>query len=186
MPPIPKRRGILCPALIDALSLLKLKPLDAGSDHFQPSNLEITSIDTGNAATNVIPATATARFNIRFNDRHTADGLKAWIEAQVSAALKDTGVDYTLEYEPAAESFVTEPAGFVQMLGAAVQAETLREPVFSTGGGTSDARFIKDLCPVAELGLLNATAHKVDECVPVADLEMLTRIYQRFLQFTFA
>ena len=174
------------PALIDALSLLKLKPLDAGSDHFQPSNLEITSIDTGNAATNVIPATATAQFNIRFNDRHTADGLKAWIEAQVSAALKDTGVDYTLEYEPAAESFVTEPAGFVQMLGAAVQAETLREPVFSTGGGTSDARFIKDLCPVAELGLLNATAHKVDECVPVADLEMLTRIYQRFLQFTFA
>ncbi len=174
------------PALNDALSLLKLRPLDAGSDRFQPSNLEITSIDTGNPATNVIPATATARFNIRFNDRHTSGGLKAWIEAQVSAALKDTGADYTLEYEPAAESFVTGPGGFVQLLSAAVQSETRHEPVFSTGGGTSDARYIKDLCPVAELGLLNATAHKVDECVPVADLEMLTRIYARFLQLTFA
>ncbi len=174
------------PALIDALSLLKLRPLDAGSDRFQPSNLEITSIDTGNPATNVIPATATARFNIRFNDRHTSGGLKAWIEAQVSAALKDTGADYTLEYEPAAESFVTGPGGFDQLLSAAVQSETRHEPVFSTGGGTSDARYIKDLCPVAELGLLNATAHKVDECVPVADLEMLTRIYARFLQLTFA
>ncbi len=174
------------PALIDALALLKMRPLDAGSDRFQPSNLEITSIDTGNLAANIIPATATARFNIRFNDLHTSDGLKTWIDTQVSAALKDTGVDFTLEYEPAAESFLTEPGGFVQRLSAAVQAETRREPVFSTGGGTSDARYIKDLCPVAELGLLNATAHKVDECVPVAGLELLTRIYTRFLELTFA
>ncbi len=173
------------PALIDTLSLLKMKPLDAGSDRFQPSNLEITSIDTGNPATNVIPATAAARFNIRFNDLHTSESLKYWIEAQVGAALKDTGVDYTLGYEPAAESFVTEPGGFVQLLAAAVQAETRHEPVLSTSGGTSDARFIKDLCPVAELGLLNATAHKADECVPIAGLEALTRIYSRFLQLTF-
>ena len=174
------------PVLIDALNLLKLKPLDAGSEHFQPSNLQITSIDTGNLAYNVIPASATARFNIRFNDIHTADSLKAWIEAQVSAALLDTGVDYTLEYEPAADSFVTEPGSFVKKLSAAVHAETGRQPVLSTAGGTSDARFIKDLCPVAELGLLNTTAHKVDECVPVADLEMLTGIYLRFLHLTFA
>jgi len=173
------------PALIDALSLLKKEPLDAGSDRFQPSNLEITGIDTGNPATNVIPATATARFNVRFNDRHTSDRLKDWIETQVNGALKNTGVDFTLEYEPAAESFITEPGGFVQKLSAAVQAETRQEPVLSTGGGTSDARFIKDLCPVAELGLLNATAHKVDECVPVADLEMLASIYSRFLKLTF-
>ncbi|MGO9982612.1 MAG: succinyl-diaminopimelate desuccinylase [Rhodomicrobium sp.] len=173
------------PALIDALGLLKMKALDAGSEHFQPSNLQITSIDTGNPATNVIPATATARFNIRFNDLHTAGSLKAWIEAQVSAAMLDTGIDYTLEYDPAADSFVTEPGGFVRKLSAAVVAETQREPVLSTAGGTSDARFIKSLCPVAELGLRNATAHKVDECVPAGDLETLTRIYLRFLQLSF-
>ncbi len=170
------------PALIDALNLLKSKPLDAGSERFQPSNLQITSIDTGNPAFNVIPATATARFNIRFNDRHTGDSLKAWVESQVTAALQETGVDYTLEYEPVADAFVTEPAGFVQKLSAAIQAEAHREPIFSTAGGTSDARFIKDLCPVAELGLLNATAHKIDECIPVTDLEKLTRIYLRFLR----
>ena len=174
------------PALIDALSLLKARTLDQGSAHFEPSNLEITSIDTGNPAFNVIPATATARFNIRFNDLHTAESLKLWIEEQISTALKGTGIDYSLEYEPASESFVTEPAGFVEKLSAAIEAETKREPILSTGGGTSDARFIKDLCPVAELGLLNATAHKVDECVPVADLETLTRIYLHFLEINFA
>jgi succinyl-diaminopimelate desuccinylase len=170
------------PRLIDALNLLKMKPLDTGSEHFQPSNLEITSIDTGNPTHNLIPATATASFNVRFNDHHSGDGLKAWIESQVKAALLDTGVDYALEYEPVADTFITEPAGFVQKLGAAVQAETHREPLLSTAGGTSDARFIKDLCPVAELGLLNGTAHKVDECVSVADLGTLTRIYTRFLR----
>ncbi len=170
------------PRLIDALNLLKTKQLDAGSTHFQPSNFEITSIDTGNQTYNVIPATATARFNIRFNDHHTADNLKAWIETQVQAALLDTGVDYTLEYGPVADSFMTDPAGFVQKLSAAIEAETQREPILSTAGGTSDARFIKDLCPVVEIGLLNATAHKVDECVPVADLDILTRIYTRFLR----
>jgi succinyl-diaminopimelate desuccinylase len=174
------------PALIDALNLLKSKPLDAGTAHFQPSNLQITSIDTGNPVSNLIPALATARFNIRFNDLHTSDSLKAWIGGEVSAALRDTGIDYTLGFEPASESFVTEPAGFVQKLSAASQAETGRQPALSTAGGTSDARFIKDLCPVAELGLLNATAHKVDESVPIADLETLTLIYLRFLKLTFA
>ena len=99
------------PALIAALSLLKREPLDAGSEHFQPSNLEITSIDTGNPATNIIPAAATARFNVRFNDRHTSASLKAWIEAQVKAAFAGSGIDYALEYEPAAESFVTGRGG---------------------------------------------------------------------------
>jgi succinyl-diaminopimelate desuccinylase len=174
------------PALIDALNRLNSKPLDEGTAHFQPSNLQITSIDTGNPVSNVIPALATARFNIRFNDLHTSDSLKAWIGAQVSETLRDAGIDYTLGFEPAAESFVTEPAGFVQKLSAASQAETGRDPALSTAGGTSDARFIKDLCPVAELGLLNATAHKVDECVPLADLETLTRIYMRFLDLTFS
>jgi succinyl-diaminopimelate desuccinylase len=170
------------PALIDAMSRLKAKKLDEGSEHFQPSNLEITSIDTGNPAHNVIPATATARFNIRFNDRHTGNSLKAWVESEAAKAMKGTGVDYTLEYEPVADSFVTQPGGFVEKLSAAVQAETRREPILSTAGGTSDARFIKDVCPVAELGLLNATAHKVDECVALTDLERLGGIYRRFLQ----
>ncbi len=173
------------PALINALNLLKSKPLDAGTGHFQPSNLQITSIDTGNPAFNVIPAMATARFNIRFNDRHTGDSLKAWIESQVSAALSGTGIEPALEYGPVADSFVTEPGGFVQKLSAAVKDETGREPGLSTAGGTSDARFIKDLCPVAELGLLNETAHKIDECVALADLEMLTRVYRRFLELVF-
>ncbi len=170
------------PPLIDALNLLRTKQLDAGSTHFQPSNFEITSINSGNKSYNVIPATATARFNVRFNDHHTSENLKAWIEGQVQAALRDTGVDYTLDYEPASESFMTDPGGFVQKLSAAIEAETHREPLLSTGGGTSDARFIKDLCPVVEVGLLNATAHKVDECVPAADLETLTQIYTRFLR----
>ncbi len=170
------------PYLIDALNLLKTKQLDQGSAHFQPSNFEITSIDTGNLAYNVIPAVATARFNVRFNDQHTSESLKAWIESQVQAALLDTGIDYALEYEPAAESFITDPGRFVQKLSAAIEAETRQQPILSTGGGTSDARFIKDLCPVVEVGLLNATAHKVDECVPLADLDKLTRIYARFLR----
>ncbi|HZV21045.1 MAG TPA: succinyl-diaminopimelate desuccinylase [Hyphomicrobiales bacterium] len=173
------------PPLIKALTLLKAKPLDEGSEHFQPSNLEITSIDTGNPTHNIIPAAASARFNIRFNDRHTGDSLKAWIEDQVRAAMSGTGIDYELSYEPVAGSFVTGPSGFVKWLSTAVRAETNQEPALSTAGGTSDARFIKDLCPVAELGLLNATAHKVNECVPLADLEMLTRIYLRFLHSTF-
>ncbi len=181
----PERARNPLPALIAALSLLKREPLDAGSEHFQPSNLEITSIDTGNPATNVIPAAATARFNVRFNDRHTSASLKAWIEAQVKAALAGSGIDHALEYEPAAESFVTGAGGFVRRLSDAAEAETGRRPRLSTGGGTSDARFIKDLCPVAELGLLNATAHKVDECVAVADIERLSAIYRRFLQLTF-
>ncbi len=174
------------PLLIAALSLLKKEPLNAGSEHFQPSNLEITSIDTGNPATNVIPAAATARFNIRFNDRHTGLSLKDWIETQLKAALAGSGIGYTLECEFAAESFVSSASGFVQRLSDAVEAETGRRPELSTGGGTSDARFIKNLCPVAELGLLNATAHKVNECVAVADLERLGAIYRRFLTLTFA
>ncbi|MBJ7535590.1 succinyl-diaminopimelate desuccinylase [Rhodomicrobium vannielii ATCC 17100] len=169
------------PALIDALTRLKARRLDDGSEHFQPSNLEITTIDTGNKATNIIPAQASARFNIRFNDLHTAPQLKAWIEGEVAAALLDTGVEHTLNFDQPSDSFLTSPGGFVKMLGAAVKAETGREPVLSTGGGTSDARFIKDLCPVAELGLLNATAHKVDEHTATADIETLARIYKRFL-----
>ncbi len=174
------------PRLIEALSLLKRKPLDEGTEHFQPSNLEITSIDTGNPTSNVIPGSASARFNIRFNDLHSSDSLKALIAGQVEAALTDTGIEHTFAWEATAEPFLTEPGPFVRKLKAAIVAETGREPLLSTAGGTSDARFIKDLCPVAEVGLLNAMAHKVDECVPLEDLKMLARIYERFLHLTFS
>ena len=172
------------PGLLDALDALRARALDAGNDHFQPSNFEITSIDTGNKTSNLIPASVTARFNIRFNDQHTSQSLKAWIEEQVTAALLDTGLTFTVEYEPPCESFLTQPGAFVQKLSAAIHAETGREPILSTGGGTSDARFIKDLCSVVECGLLNGTAHKVDENTSVTDLETLARIYTRFLHLT--
>ncbi len=172
------------PRLIDALNLLKLKPLDEGTAHFQPSNLEITGIDTGNPTHNVIPAATTAHFNIRFNDHHSGDSLKAWVKTQVEAALYDTGLTYALQYQPVTESFMTSPAGFVQDLVSCVETQTGRQPAQSTGGGTSDARFIKDLCPVVELGLLSATAHQVDEHVPVADLQTLTEIFTLFLRKT--
>ena len=180
----PQKANNPLPRLIQALNLLLLKPLDAGNDHFQPSHLEITSIDTGNPTHNLIPAAASARFNIRFNNLHSGDSLRTWIEGQLAAAFLDTGIDYAIEYEPINESFLTDPGGFVRRLKAAVQAETQQEPMLSTRGGTSDARFIKDLCPVLEIGLLNATAHKVDECTRVAGLETLTGIFSRFLHLT--
>jgi succinyl-diaminopimelate desuccinylase len=168
------------------LTLLKLKPLDEGNAHFPPSNLEITSIDTGNMADNVIPAVARAQFNIRFNDEHTSESLRNWIEEQVAAALLDTGIGYSIEYSPVCDSFLTAPGAWVKKLGTAVFEETRREPALSTSGGTSDARFIKALCPVVEIGPLNATAHKVDECTSIADLESLTRIFTRFLHLALA
>jgi succinyl-diaminopimelate desuccinylase len=174
------------PPLLAALNALKAKPLDVGAEHFPPSNLEITSIDTGNSTVNVIPAAATARFNIRFNNLHTAKSLMAWISEQVGAAMAGRGVEHSLAFEATAEAFVTEPGEFVRMLSAAVEAGTGSPAHLSTSGGTSDARFIRNLCPVAELGLLNETAHKVDERTPVESLERLAAIYLRFLELTFA
>ncbi len=160
------------PAVIAALT----EPLDAGTAHFQPSNLEIVAVDTGNPAFNVIPATIAIRLNVRFNDTHTLATLEALLRARIEAAVPAGGVDLV----PAAgnsEAFLTAPGPFVDLLAAAVEAETGRRPALSTGGGTSDARFIKDVCPVVELGLVGATMHQVDERVPVAELEALTRVY---------
>jgi succinyl-diaminopimelate desuccinylase len=169
------------PGLLRVLDALTSRPLDTGTPHFQPSNLEVTSIDTGNPTSNLIPASVSARFNIRFNTEHSAASLKAWIAEQTQAALEATGLSHTLAHEDNAGCFVIEPGAWVEMLVKAVEAETGRRPAFSTAGGTSDARFIKDLCPVVEIGLRNATAHKVDEQVPLAELEQLTRIFERFL-----
>jgi succinyl-diaminopimelate desuccinylase len=170
------------PRLLAVLARLTTLPLDAGTEHFEPSRLEITSIDVGNAATNVIPAKASARFNIRFNDRHTSASLKAMIEG----VARELAAAHRLELQALGEAFFTPPGPFSALIAEAVRAETSRTPRLSTSGGTSDARFIKDYCPVAEFGLAGRTAHKVDEHVPVDDLYTLARIYARVLERYFA
>lgn len=164
-------------AILDALS----KPLDFGTVHFERSNLEVTSIDVGNETVNIIPAKAVARFNIRFNDAHTLDGLKQILTERVERAASET--KHELVFLPGASTSFVAPAGnFVELVTSAVAQETGTRPQLSTGGGTSDARFIKDFCPVVELGLVNATMHQVDERVPTSDLDKLTSIYERVIE----
>ncbi len=159
------------PRLCRMLTALTETPLDQGSAHFQASTLALTSIDVGNPATNVTPARGEARFNIRFNDHHDAAGIVAWLRQRLGEE------EYHLETECSGDSFLTPPGPLSDALGAAVTAVTGRTAALDTGGGTSDARFIKDLCPVAEFGVLNRTIHRTDEHVPLADLETLTRVY---------
>jgi succinyl-diaminopimelate desuccinylase len=160
-------------------------PLDRGTAHFDASNLELTTIDVGNPATNVIPTEAHAVFNIRFNDLWTPDTLAAEVDRRLREAAGNT-VRYTLAFQPTnAVAFLTEPDRFVDLLADAVEAETGVRPTLSTTGGTSDARFIKEACPVVEFGLVGRTMHQVDERVPVADLDRLTAIYRRVLDHIF-
>ena len=180
IPPKPTTRSRRCYACSQAL----LETLDAGTTHFDASNLEITSIDIGNTATNVIPATATAMFNVRFNDTWTAATLAAQLRERVGAAAQ--GACVSLEFEPSnAPSFLTPTSPFTDLVGDAVAAEVGRRPELSTSGGTSDARFIQHYCPVVELGLVGDTMHMVDERVPVADLDRLTAIYRRIIDAYF-
>ncbi len=160
--------------LIRALDALTAAPLDAGSAHFEPSSLQVTSIDVGNPATNVIPGDATARLNIRFNDRHTGAGLEAWLRA----AIAPHAPRHTLEVQGSGESFLTQAGPAIDRLRRAVKQATGIEPRLDTGGGTSDARFIARYCPVAEFGLVGATMHQVDEGVAVTELRQLAAIYR--------
>jgi succinyl-diaminopimelate desuccinylase len=156
-------------------------PLDDGSAHFDPSHLEFTSVDVGNPTVNLIPGEARARFNIRYNDCHSQTALKTLIErrAQTAAAGR---VHFSLDWQPSnADVFVTKPGPFTDLAVAAIAEVTGRKPKLSTSGGTSDARFIKDYCPVLEFGLVGQTMHQVDECAPVADLVTLTAIYRRII-----
>jgi succinyl-diaminopimelate desuccinylase len=171
--------------LIAVLARYYDAPLDFGSAHFSASNFEVTSIDVGNRATNVIPASAEARFNIRFNDRHTAAALEALLREQAAQALAKSGLGFELAFEPANHAFLTEPGPLDALLSQAVREVTGLLPTLATDGGTSDARFIKDLCPVVEFGLTTATIHKVDEQVALADLALLTTIYRRFIELYF-
>ena len=168
--------------LVRMLEPLASESLDSGSDHFPPSSLQITTIDVGNGATNVIPAKGTAGFNVRFNDLHNSDGIIAWVRERLDRA----GQPYELEVRVSGESFLCPPGPLSDLLSSAIESVTGEATELGTTGGTSDARFIKDHAPVAELGLLNATAHKVDEQVPLAHLRELTDIYEKVLQGYFS
>jgi succinyl-diaminopimelate desuccinylase len=166
--------------LVTLMRALMAEPLDRGTEHFDPSNLEFTSVDVGNRTVNLIPGEARARFNIRYNDLHTPEKLKALIERRCAAAAGNTR--WCLEYLPSnSRVFRTEPGPFVDLVVEAIAAATGRRPQLSTSGGTSDARFIKDYCPVLEFGLVGKTMHQVDEHVPTAELAALTAIYRRIL-----
>jgi succinyl-diaminopimelate desuccinylase len=156
-------------------------PLDEGSEHFTPSHLEFTSVDVGNTTVNLIPGEARARFNIRYNDRHSQTAMKTLIEHRAKAAAGER-VRYAFEWQPSnADVFVTKPGPFTALAVAAIAEITGRQPKLSTSGGTSDARFIKDYCPVLEFGLVGQTMHQTDESTPVQDLQMLTAIYRRIV-----
>ena len=172
--------------MVRLLAGLEASPLDAGTEHFDPSNLEVTTLDVGNPATNVIPAQAKAVFNIRFNDLWTPETLAAEVEQRLRDAAGNT-VRYEISFEPTnAVAFLTKPGPFVAMVTDAVEAETGKRPVLSTTGGTSDARFIKNYCPVVEYGVVGRTMHQIDERVAIADLVTLERITHRLLTDYFA
>jgi succinyl-diaminopimelate desuccinylase len=175
----PERADNPIPKLIRLIDALTGTPLDKGTAHFEPSNLEIVSVDTGNPAFNVIPAEVRARLNVRFNDLWTQQTL----EAELRRRLDGAGARYRLDFEPCnALAFLTQPSAFTALVAGAVEKKTGRKPALSTSGGTSDARFIRAYCPVVEFGLIGATAHMVDEHVAVADLKALTEIYAAILE----
>ena len=165
------------PRLLETLSALCDHKLDDGTPHFQPSNLEVTSVDIGNQATNVIPASATARFNIRFNDLHTPASLEAWLRR----IIDEHAGTHDFQCAASGEAFVTEPGMFTDLIAAAIKKVTGRTPELSTTGGTSDARFIKNHCAVAEFGLVGKTMHKIDEQCRLDDMEALTEVYRIIL-----
>jgi succinyl-diaminopimelate desuccinylase len=173
-------------AMVKLLARLEAEPLDRGTQHFDPSTLAITTIDCGNPAGNVIPAKATARINIRFNDTHSGDTLSGWLRHEAEAVTEATGTTIGLKISVSGEAFLTPPGELSAMVAKAVQAETGRKPVASTSGGTSDARFIKDHCPVVEFGLVGKTMHQVNERVAVEQIDQLKAIYSRVLQDYFA
>ena len=171
--------------LVTLMSALMATPLDHGSARFDASNLEFTSIDIGNPVVNLIPGEARARFNIRFNDRHSQTSLKMLIEKRAGEAAGR--IRWHIDWEPSnADSFVTEPGPFVDLVSTAIKDVTGREPKLSTTGGTSDARFIKDYCPVLEFGLVGQTMHQVDERTTLTDLATLTAVYRQILDQYFA
>ena len=182
----PQRAKNPVPALARLIDRLATHELDQGTKHFDPSTLAVTTFDTGNTATNVIPARCSAAVNIRFNDTHTGAGLTEWIEAETKTVAKETGIEIATKIKVSGESFLTPPGPLSDLVSEAVKAETGHRPALSTTGGTSDARFVKDHCPVVEFGLVGKTMHQVDERVWVDDIPRLKAIYRRILEGYFA
>lgn len=174
------------PVLARLVAELANTPLDAGTPHFEPSSLVFTTFDVGNKAPNVSPAEAFAACNIRFNDLHTPDSLLKTVEEKAAMIGGEAGCEIAIQSSVSGVAFLTQPGRFTEVLTKAVKRVTGEAPKYSTGGGTSDARFIKDHCPVAELGLASATMHKANECVPVADIAKLTDIYEAILNDYFS
>lgn len=182
----PHRARNPVPALARLMARLDAHVLDEGTAHFDASTLAVTTIDTGNTATNVIPAECRATVNIRFNDAHGSAGLTAWLREEAERAAGESGVEITLTVKVSGESFLTPPGALSDLVARAVEAETGVKPELSTSGGTSDARFVKDHCPVVEFGLVGQTMHQVDERVELAHIMDLKRIYGRILRDYFA
>jgi len=174
------------PAMARLMDRLARHVLDEGTDHFDASTLAVTTIDTGNAANNVIPAVCNGTVNIRFNDSHSAADIKSWLQGEADRIATETSVKVDMRVQVSGESFLTAPGELSALIGRAVQAETGIKAALSTSGGTSDARFIKDHCPVVEFGLVGKTMHQVDECVPVVQIHQLKAIYGRILKGYFA
>ncbi|MCB1722043.1 MAG: M20/M25/M40 family metallo-hydrolase, partial [Alphaproteobacteria bacterium] len=170
------------PRLVKLLNVLTSHTFDEGSEFFPPTNLEITTIDVGNKATNVIPEHGWVTFNIRFNDHWSSASLKT----KITELLDSTGFDYEIEFEGNAESFITQPGAWSDILVGAVEDVTGLKPECTTSGGTSDARFIVNYCPVIECGGINESIHQIDENAKVSDLEDLVKIYTRVLERYFS
>ena len=182
----PHRAKNPLPAMARLMDRLASRELDQGTDHFDASTLAVVTIDTGNPATNVIPAQCSGTVNIRFNDLHSGASLSDWLKSEAETAAKSFGVEIETKIKISGESFLTPPGPLSDLVARAVEAETNICPELSTTGGTSDARFIKNHCPVVEFGLVGRTMHQVDECVEVAQIHQLKAIYARILSDYFA
>ncbi|MCU9838936.1 succinyl-diaminopimelate desuccinylase [Ruegeria sp. WL0004] len=182
----PHRAKNPLPAMARLMDRLASHTLDEGTDHFDASTLAVVTIDTGNPATNVIPAQSRAAVNIRFNDLHSGASLTAWMQGEADRVAEEFGVAVEMKVKISGDSFLTPPGALSDLVAAAVEAETGVAPVLSTSGGTSDARFVKDHCPVVEFGLVGRTMHQVDERVEIAQIHQLKAIYGRILRDYFA
>ncbi len=182
----PHRANNPLPVMARLMDQFSSEPLDNGTDHFDASTLAVVTMDTGNPATNVIPAECKATLNIRFNDSHSGASLTEWMQAKVDTILAETGVGIDMRVTISGESFITPPGDLSELVANSVEAETGRRPELSTSGGTSDARFVQHHCPVVEFGLVGKTMHQVDEQVPVAQIHQLKDIYSRILRDYFA
>ena len=173
-------------ALVRLMDALTQESLDHGSEHFDPSTLAITTIDTGNSASNVIPEKATAKVNIRFNDNHTGESIRRWLERTSDSVSKKTGTEIKVDTHITGDSFLTTPGKLSDIVCKSIQQELGVKPVLSTTGGTSDARFIKNVCPVVEFGLVGKTIHAIDERVEISQIRDLKKVYTRILENYFA